>query len=101
MKTLKVLETIILQTEENNIFDYSIYSGKKQGLYKVIDFYKQVHLAHWCNGGITCFPYPENSEIEETVLTVQQTSHNTIDSDTFLKAIAIAQNPELAKDLIR
>lgn len=103
---------------EENIHDVNLWKKIPYGLYEVsrtIPGNTERFLASWGidinypNNGPILFimPFPvesiekeESQIIEKEPMQLVQFDGNTITGDVLLKAIAIAQNPELAKDLL-
>jgi len=104
---LKVIGIVFQKKEQPNIFFIEDWVKREYGLYKVIDITGFVHLVNYSkdkNGVGTVFemPYPIESEEKETeiVSELKTADCSFISGDTLLKALAIAQNPELAVQLL-
>ncbi len=111
MKNLKIIAERSL---DGSVFDLKNWEGYKVGLYKVTEirqneknrkhlvYYGEDHFGNVLPFGI---PFPYDSEFEDEpkwieAPTVVQLDQSSISGDTLLKAIAIAQNPELAIQLL-
>jgi hypothetical protein len=104
---LKVIAPVFFTKEQTNMFNIEHWVKKDYGLYKVTDGLGMLHLVNYFknnDGVVTVFgmPYPIESEEKETeiVSELKTADCSFISGDTLLKALAIAQNPELAVQLL-
>lgn len=105
---LKVIGVVFQKKEQPNIFFIEDWVKREYGLYKVIDITGFVHLINYSKdqngvGTVNAMPYPTESEEKETdtiVGELKMVESSQITGDTLLKALAIAQNPELALQLL-
>lgn len=101
----KLIEFEQLTMDSSLVWDARNYKG--EGMYLVrneINNYFLIQVVdNMVFGGMLQEGYIPQTRDIETELSVekQSVSNDYISSDTLLKALAIAQNPELAKDLIK
>lgn len=121
MKKLIITDTINFIDDVKNIHDLKLWEGRPHGIYEVTHMMNEQRVSQLVMWGIDAnflnsppivisMPFPTVAvfERQDTAITEEhipprqfvefEGSHIT--GDVLLKAIAIAQNPELAKDLL-
>jgi hypothetical protein len=85
---------------------WMVTSYKSDGLYLVKDEFNTssfIQVFNNCVYGTVLAPNfsPETSEVTELTVQKESTQRDSITGDTLLRALAIAQDPQLAKDLLK
>ncbi len=104
MKTVKIpLSERVLSTTEWSTYNHSIVDGQFPIIYQITDgsavLFTNSNIKQWVDAASAATMFRSVTEDLAPKPEIVQ-EQNSISADTLLKAIALAQNPQLIKDIL-